>query len=1660
MPSGSSGFFPWRLWLAGIPLRVALIVPFFLLVLSAASLKGCISHHTEHSTVEDLTGQLLLKASHRVEQSLASYLGTARQLLQTNVAALRLGLLDPRNPSLLEAYFFQQLLAFPTINGVMLTNEQKDFLITSRWDKGLAVRVYNGDRRDGLHNYRVDAQGQRQGLIWLDTQFDPHDDPPGYPWYAAIKKVGKPHWRLVVGEIEADQPFLILGYMTPFDDSRGELAGVTAVSLYLTQVGDFLRGLQIGQTGQAFIVDHDGLLIATSTGEPPFRRYVASDKADMLQPEKQRLSATDSQSPLTRAASRYLADTASGFQRLTDDGFFKVTFNDQTHFVRIVPFSDANLDWRIVVVVPEADVMGGIHATEHQMAALNGAVLILALLLGLWITRLVTRPIRALNADVSRLVRSDFLESPTTSPIASSIAELRQLSDAFNSMATRLRESFSALHELNQALADHQEHLEEIVAQRTKALHLSEIQFRHAFELIGVGMILVSPSGHVLRVNNAFCQLLGYSEAELLELNFAQISFPDDLEKDWDLVRQVLSGAITRYQLEKRYVHKQGHAVWCLLNSSLVRDSDGQPLYGVGQVQDITERRRMEQALRDANQRLEQRVKKRTAELERTVALLERESAARQESEERLTLALRAAHAGAWEWNIATGQAFWTDDHYRLMGLAPGSVAVCYEAWLNCVHPDDRAEIAKRVTETLERDTEFSVEYRVVWPDGSIHWLSNTGQVQYDPAGQPVVMYGIQIDITARKRAELALRETETLYRQLVENQPDLICRFLPDTTLTFVNAAYARFFGQTPEELLGRRFIDFLDPPARAEVWRHLAALTPTAPAEQYEHASAQADGMTHWHLWHDFATFDDQGRVISFQSIGVDITVLKQSEERTRLFFERQVVGMAVTSPEKRWLQVNDRLCAMLGYSREELTHLTWAELTHPEDLAANLAQFERLLAGDTDEYTLEKRFIRKDRQVIDVNLTVACVRRPDGSVDYFLALLEDITERKRMEASLRQSEERMRLFFERQVVGMAIVSLEKQWLQVNDRFCAILGYSREELHDLTWFELTYPEDRAASVAQFERLRAGDIDNFTLEKRYLRKDGQTIHAKVTATCVRNKEGSVDYLIALLEDITERKQAEESLRDYQQMISAIVETSQDWIWTLNLAGHHTYSNPAVEQILRYSPAEAEQIGMELIHPEDRWIVDSQWPEWIQGRRGWNNLVLRWRRKDGTYRYLESSAVPILGPDGELRGFRGVDRDITEREETEQALRDALERLEQEIQTRRDQEAQLLQARKLEAIGQLTGGIAHDFNNLLTVVKGNLELLRDASQTSPDSEQTLLIEDALSAARQGAELTAGLLAFSRQRPLQPKRTRVALILQGLERLMERVLGPTITLRVVADSTLPDVLTDPSQFQAALMNLLINAQDAMPDGGVLDIRAGVILVHPGAAPPVADLAPGQYLVVTVADSGIGMDADTLARACEPFFTTKPVGKGTGLGLSTVYGFAAQSQGGLTLESQPGQGTTVRLFLPALEPSSGRLAEPPPAPRPVPSSLADGTVTLLVVEDESRVRRLACRYLRELGYTVLEAADAEEALAILETEPEIQLVFSDIVMPGELNGYDLARWIAAHRPEVKCLLTTGYHDQARAPAGDTLPPVLAKPYGKEQLADQIRQQFDNP
>jgi len=435
-------------------------------------------------------------------------------------------------------------------------------------------------------------------------------------------------------------------------------------------------------------------------------------------------------------------------------------------------------------------------------------------------------------------------------------------------------------------------------------------------------------------------------------------------------------------------------------------------------------------------------------------------------------------------------------------------------------------------------------------------------------------------------------------------------------------------------------------------------------------------------------------------------------------------------------------------------------------------------------------------------------------------------------------------------------------------------------------------------------------------------------------------------------------------------------------------------------------------------------------------------------RKSGIRFWANMVLDPVRDAAGRLRGFAAITRDVTERHQQEATLEET--------------RAALAQAQKMEAVGQLTGGVAHDFNNLLTAILGNIELLEERSLADrPDLAR--LLRSAKAAAERGAKLTQRLLAFSRRQMLQPRPADLNQLVAGMSDLLHHTLGEIIRIETTLAPDLWRSFVDPNQMESALLNLAVNARDAMPDGGTLTIETGNTCVDTDVAASRGWVTPGHYVTVTVTDTGIGMSDDVISRAFEPFFTTKTEGQGTGLGLSQVYGFVTQSGGHVTIKSHPGQGTKVRIYLPpchagqeeagkieAGEIEAGEPAEPPGAAVP------NGSGTILVAEDDADVRTFSTEALTRLGYQVLEAADAATALRLLAGHPEIQLLFTDIVLP-DMNGRLLAEKARAHDPRLKILFTTGY-DRAAAgeqSSGHRGVHLLTKPFTAGSLARKLEQ-----
>jgi PAS domain S-box-containing protein len=520
--------------------------------------------------------------------------------------------------------------------------------------------------------------------------------------------------------------------------------------------------------------------------------------------------------------------------------------------------------------------------------------------------------------------------------------------------------------------------------------------------------------------------------------------------------------------------------------------------------------------------------------------------------------------------------------------------------------------------------------------------------------------------------------------------------------------------------------------------------------------------------------------------------------------------------------------------------------------------------------------------------------------------------------------------------------------------------------------------------------------------------------------SCLSRQEGSTQKIEAAL---------------YERLVQSVVDYA---IFMLDEGGHVSSWNPGAERIKGYSTDEILGKHFSRFYtPEDR-ERDAPGKALETARREGRFTAEGWRlRKDGT-RFWASVVIDPVKDNGKIVGFAKVTRDLTERREAQ-------------LELERSQDA-LFQSQKMEAVGQLTGGIAHDFNNLLTGITGSLDLLKIRLAQGRINELERYIVAAQGAAGRAATLTHRLLAFARRQPLQPKAVNANTLVSGMEELIRRSVGPNLRTEMVLAAGLWNCVCDPNQLENAILNLCINARDAMPSGGTLTVETANTWIDDAAARE-RDMERGQYVAICVTDTGSGMSADVMARAFDPFFTTKPTGQGTGLGLSMVYGFARQSNGQVRLYSEAGHGTTVKIYLPR---HSGTVKDQDLKPEEGEVPRAEKGETVLVVDDEPTIRMLIGDTLAELGYRGIEVADAESALEVLESDVNIDLLVTDVGLPNGMSGKEMVDVARVERPKLKVLFITGYADNAAITNGRLEPgmQVMSKPFSMDKLAARIR------
>jgi PAS domain S-box-containing protein len=591
-------------------------------------------------------------------------------------------------------------------------------------------------------------------------------------------------------------------------------------------------------------------------------------------------------------------------------------------------------------------------------------------------------------------------------------------------------------------------------------------------------------------------------------------------------------------------------------------------------------------------------------------------------------------------------------------------------------------------------------------------------------------------------------------------------------------------------------------------------------------------------------------------------------------------------------------------------------------------------------------------------------------------------------------------------------------------------MFGIHVDELARLSNLEylhrFVHPDDRAALERAYEDFAVKHTSTYSLEYRIQHANGDWRTISERGERSRNANGQTDGVNGTIQDITELREVERALKEGAARLKLMTDYLPVSIGYMDMDERLQFINATAERW--YGKPADQLVGttmQEFMAPD----TYREMLPYIREAKAGKAVKMQMRRRytdEVPPRDIEMLYVPHVEASGKVAGFFGMAFDMTER---------------------LAMEAQLRQAQKMEAVGQLTGGVAHDFNNLLGVIVGNLDLM--AAQMPAGTKAQSLLSTAIEAAESGAALIRRLLAFSRRQMLLPKATNLSELVDGMMVLMQRSLGEAIALETRIAPDLWSALIDDGQLEAAILNLAINARDAMPKGGRLAIELGNATVEEGSAAPDSEALPGDYVRVCVRDNGSGIPADILPRVLEPFFTTKEVGKGTGLGLSMVYGFVKQSGGFLQLDSRVGEGTAISLYLPR----ASLPTETIDAAAVLHRGLRGAAETVLVVEDRPDMRAYSAEALRALNYLPLEAPDGLTALALLHQRPDIVVLFSDVVLPGGMTGFELAHRARALRPDIQVLLTSGYSERAAGTRPEGTEAILEKPFRTSELGRRL-------
>ncbi len=1082
-----------------------------------------------------------------------------------------------------------------------------------------------------------------------------------------------------------------------------------------------------------------------------------------------------------------------------------------------------------------------------------------------------------------------------------------------------------------------------------------------------------------------------------------KIYSPDDFKRLNEAVQYTLKTG-EPYELELRAIRSDGEIRQCIGRGYPIKDEKGKITRLYGSLQDVTKQKDDEKALFDNKQLLD--------------------------------MALESTEMGVWDWHIDSGKVKWAGQHARLFGILPEEFGGTIEDVQAYVHPNDHEKMLNAFNNSLKNNVPFDNTYRVVWPDGSVHWLHSFGRLIPDAQGHPERIVGITRDVTRSI-------QSDEYYSHIARMAREMIC-VADINTATFlqVNPAFERVLGYSESELLERPFLEFVHPD---DVQKTLdmvdERLKQGAEVISFQNRYRCKDGSYRWLIWNSHP-IAEEGKTYA---IAHDITErrkvedsLVQSREHYRLLAEStEAILWEFDVTQNKWVYVSPQAERILSYSPEEWTNLQfWEDRLHPEDREwATHYCAECTQKGEAHEF--EYRFIKKDGEAVWIRDVVSVEMQGDKPVR-LRGFMLDISSQKKAEQALRESEQRFRLLFENAGVGIGYFTPEGIIISFNQVALRYMGKKASELEGKSVIEVygtrtgeEYMERINWAVQSGEDREYVDLVALSGGEKWFRSH---------YTPVLDHAGRTVGVQIVASNITEQKKTEEALKEERRALNEAQRVAHIGSWEYDPATGQPVWSKEMFRIFGIENAEnppAYAAHRQLIHPEDWESFDQAVLKASEEGIPYANRF-RIIRPDGEIRNVFAQCKIEKDAKGKTMRLIGTTQDITDQVRAE-AEKDRLEE-------------QYRQAQKMEAIGQLTGGVAHDFNNLLQVINGSVDLAMEDIDPSHIAYESL--QEVAKAGERAATLVSQLLLFSRRQIMQPKTIDLNDLIEEFLKMLRRVIGEHINLSWIPASCSVPVFADRAMLEQAVMNLCVNARDAMWNGGQLTIETSRQTVDSDFEATHSWAKGKKYAVLLVSDTGCGIPFDMQERIFEPFFTTKEAGKGTGLGLATVYGTVKQHDGMINVYSEKDKGTTFKLYLPLTEEGDATDFE-----RDDEISRG-GNETILIAEDDEMVRRLASRILHKAGYKVIGVGDGVEALSLFnEQSDQIDLVLLDVVMPG-MSGKEAYDEMRKKTPELKAIFASGYSENAIhtnfvLEEGLDLVP---KPYSSRLLLKKVRDALD--